>query len=269
LLPGARSGFRYGPETVQDHMDFDGLRDADAAISMGALSEKYREVYPVSRDEQDSFAATSHQRAARAHEAGEFSSELAPVTVTGRKGKQIVVDRDEGVRPETIASILSGLKPAFTPDGTITAGNSAQISDGAAATVLTTRGFAEANKLEILATLRAVGQVAGPDASLQSQPARAIDQALRRQGWTVDDLDVVEINEAFANVSVFSARELGIDVEKINDAGGACSLGHPIGASGARVVVHAAHLLNRRGGGRAAVSLCGGGGQGEALLLEA
>ncbi|MHA2789282.1 acetyl-CoA C-acetyltransferase [Corynebacterium sp. S7] len=269
LLIGARSGFRYGPETVQDHMDFDGLQDAEAAISMGALSEKHQERYPVSREEQDCFAAVSHQRASQAHESGEFSAELAPVTVVGRKGKQTVVDHDEGVRPDTTAEVLAGLKPAFSADGTITAGNSAQISDGAAATVLSTRGYAEANGLEILATLRAVGQVAGPDASLQSQPAHAIDQALKRQGWRVEDLDVVEINEAFANVSVFSARELGIDLEKINDAGGACSIGHPIGASGARLVVHAAHLLARRGGGKAAVSLCGGGGQGEALLLEA
>ena len=221
------------------------------------------------REEQDAIAAVSHQRAAQAAADGLFDAELAPVTIPQRRGEHVIVDADEGIRPETTVEALARLRPAFTPDGTITAGNASQISDGAAALVLTTRARADAVGAPILATVRAHGQVAGPDTSLHSQPARAIRAALDRQGWQVDDLDLVEINEAFAAVVAVSARVLGLDLERVNVHGGGISLGHPIGASGARLAVHAAHELHRRGGGCAAVALCGGGGQGEALLLEA
>lgn len=267
LLTGTRLGWKYGKREVLDHMDYDGLRDADNGDSMGLLSEAHAETYPVSREEQDQISAASHQRAHAAHENGGFAAEIVPVDVPGRKGST-TVDRDEGVRPDTTVEVLAGLRPAFSEDGTITAGNAAQISDGAAAVALTTREHAERNNLEILATLRSVGQVAGPDSSLQAQPANAINQALEREGWCVDDLDVIEINEAFANVSAYSSRLLGVEADKVNEAGGAVAMGHPIGASGARLAVHAAHELARRGQGRAAIGLCGGGGQGEALLLE-
>ncbi len=191
------------------------------------------------------------------------------MSVPQRRGEPVEVRDDEGVRPDTTVETLARLRPAFDPEGTVTAGNASQISDGAAALVLTTRARAETAGAPVLATVRAWGQVAGPDTSLHSQPAHAIRQALDRAGWTVEDLDLVEINEAFATVVAVSTRALGVSPEIVNVHGGGISLGHPIGASGARLAVHAAHELARRGGGRIAVALCGGGGQGEALLLEA
>jgi acetyl-CoA C-acetyltransferase len=270
LLPGARAGFAYGDATLVDAVARDGLTDAFDRQSMGLSTEQTNtgDVL-VSREEQDAVAAASHQRAAAAWKDGLFDAEIAPVSVPQRRGEPVEVRQEEGVRPDTTVEGLARLRPAFAPDGTITAGNASQISDGAAALVLTTRARAESAGSPVLATVRTWGQVAGPDTSLHSQPARAIRQALDRAGWDVQDLDVVEINEAFATVVAVSTRVLGVDPELVNVHGGGIALGHPIGASGARLAVHAAHELSRRGGGRAAVGLCGGGGQGEALLLEA
>ncbi|OLT49537.1 acetyl-CoA C-acyltransferase [Cellulosimicrobium sp. CUA-896] len=270
LLPGARAGFAYGDATLADAVARDGLTDAFDRESMGLSTERTNtgDVF-VSREEQDAVAAASHRRAAAAWKDGLLDAELAPVSVPQRRGEPVEVREDEGVRPDTTVEALARLRPAFDPEGTITAGNASQISDGAAALVLTTRVRAEREGCPVLATVRTWGQVAGPDTSLHSQPARAIRQALDRAGWDVGDLDVVEINEAFATVVAVSTRVLDVDPEVVNAQGGGISLGHPIGASGARLAVHAAHELARRGGGRAAVGLCGGGGQGEALLLEA
>ncbi|NNU28329.1 acetyl-CoA C-acetyltransferase [Isoptericola sediminis] len=273
LLPGARAGFRYGDATLLDAVSRDGLSDAFDGQAMGLSTEEHNTgSVHVDREEQDQVAAASHQRAARAAKDGVFTAELAPVEVPQRKGDPIVVSSDEGVRPDTTTESLARLRPAFSREGSITAGNASQISDGAAALVLTTRARAEAAGVSVLATVRSAGQVAGPDTSLHSQPANAISAALAREGWTADDLDHVEINEAFAVVSAASRRVLGISPEIVNPHGGGISLGHPIGASGARLAVHAAHQLARRRSdgqtGRAAVALCGGGGQGEALLLE-
>ncbi|WP_407318672.1 acetyl-CoA C-acyltransferase [Isoptericola halotolerans] len=275
LLPGARSGFRYGDATLLDAVARDGLTDAFDGQAMGLSTEEHNtdDVF-VSREEQDAVAAASHQRAARAAKDGVFTAELAPVEVPQRKGDPVVVSSDEGVRPDTTAESLARLRPAFSPSGTLTAGNSSQISDGAAALVLTTRARAEAAGVPVLATVRSAGQVAGPDTSLHSQPAHAISAALSREGWSAQDLDHVEINEAFAVVATVSTRALGLPSDVVNPHGGGISLGHPIGASGARLAVHAVHeLARRRADGqehaRAAVALCGGGGQGEALLLEA
>ena len=262
LLPQSRAGHKYGPMTALDHMDYDGLRAADLEISMGSLSEKYADRYPVTREEQDTAAALSHQRAS----AADFSEEIVDIEVRNRK-ETLSVGKDEGVREGVTVDSLSKLRPAFEESGTITAGNASPISDGAAAVVLTTRANAAANGWKPLATLRAVGQVAGPDSSLQAQPANALNKALGRQGWDVEDLEVIEINEAFAAVVVHSANELGISPDRVNAEGGAIAMGHPIGASGARLVVHAAYKL-AKGARRAGVALCGGGGQGEALLLE-
>lgn len=262
LLPGVRGGHKYGPTTMLDHMDHDGLRAADLEISMGSLSEKYADRYPVTREEQDHCSALSHQRALDA----DFSEEIVKIEVEHRKGK-VVVGADEGIRDQVTAKSLGELRPAFEKNGSITAGNASPISDGAAAVVLTTRGKAQEKGWVPLATLRAVGQVAGPDSSLQAQPANALKAALRRQKWDVEELDIIEINEAFAAVVVHSAKELEIDPDSVNLQGGAIAMGHPIGASGARLVVHAAHAL-ANGAEKAGVALCGGGGQGEALLME-
>ncbi|WP_165242001.1 acetyl-CoA C-acyltransferase [Corynebacterium lizhenjunii] len=267
LLPGTRAGKKFGSLNTLDHMEHDGLRAADLGISMGSLSERYAQRYPVTREEQDHCAALSHQRALAATRDGTFSAEIVPIVVGSRAG-EVTVDADEGIREGVSVESLSGLRPAFERDGSITAGNSSPITDGAAAVVLCTREHAEAQGLDILATLRAPGQVAGPDASLQAQPAQALHAALSRQGWQAGDLDHVEINEAFAAVVVHSARELGLDPDSINPHGGAIALGHPIGASGARLVVHAAHQIAAGKAAKAGVALCGGGGQGEALLLE-
>jgi acetyl-CoA C-acetyltransferase len=267
LLMGSREGWSYGSVEVLDHMAYDGLTDVYDAESMGASTERHNERFEITREMQDAVAARSHQRAAAAHDAGLFEAEIVPVEIPQRKGDPIVVTKDEGVRPETTVETLAGLRPAFAKDGSITAGNASQISDGASAVILTTRSHADENGWEILAVVGASGQVAGPDNSLHAQPARAIEKALAKQGITADDLDIVEINEAFGAVVARSQRELGLSDDVVNPHGGGIAIGHPIGASGNRLVVHAVHELVRRGSGTAAVALCGGGGQGDALIL--
>lgn len=265
LLMGSRKGWPYGPVTALDHTQHDGLSDAFDHASMGLSTERHNAPLSISREDQDTVSAASHQRAAAAVEL--FAEEIVPVTIHGRKG-DTVVSADEGIRPETTIESLGGLRPAFAEEGTITAGNSSQISDGGAALIIASREYAEAHSLTWIAVVEAHGQVAGPDNSLHAQPARAIAAALDRGGWETSDLDFLEINEAFAAVAVHSTRALGVSPEIVNIHGGAISLGHPIGASGARLALHAAYELKRRGSGRAAVALCGGGGQGEALLLS-
>ncbi|CAM3806158.1 acetyl-CoA C-acetyltransferase [Micrococcus flavus] len=268
LMPKARKGFKYGQATLLDSVEWDGLTDTLSHEAMGELTESGNAERGLSRAEQDEVAAASHQRAAQAQADGVFDAEIASVEIPQRKGEPLVVSQDEGVRPDATVESLGGLRPAFTADGTITAGNSSPLSDGAAALVVTSRAYAEERGLPVLATVGAAGQTAGPDSSqLHSQPADAVKEALRKQGWDVADLDFVEINEAFGAVAVQSLRDLDYPLEKTNIHGGAIALGHPIGASGARLALHAALELDRRGGGRAAVSLCGGGGQGEALIL--
>jgi acetyl-CoA C-acetyltransferase len=267
VLPGSRQGWTYGNINVIDSVAHDGLTDAFDHESMGASTERRNTKLGIDRTAQDEVAAASHQRAAAATESGVFDAEIAPVTVPQRKGDDLVLTKDEGIRPQTTVESLAPLRPAFDKDGTITAGNSSPLSDGAAAVVLATRGYAEDNGLEWLAVVGKPGQVAGPDTSLHSQPSNAIAQALKRAGWSTSDLDFIEINEAFGSVAVQSLKDLDYPLEKCNLHGGAIALGHPIGASGARLALHAAHELKRRKQGKAAVSLCGGGGQGEALLL--
>ena len=268
LLPGARRGWLYDNGAVMDAVAHDGLSDAFDHRSMGASTDRPDAASGIDRAAQDAAAARSHQRAAAATDAGTLTEEIAPVTVTQRRGPDRVVEADEGVRLDTTAQRLAALPPAFREDGTLTAGNSSPLSDGAAAVVLTTRSEAERNGWSWLSVVGRCGQVAGPDNSLHLQPAHAIRQALARSSMEVGELDVVEINEAFAVVLLASARELGIDPEAVNRQGGAVALGHPLGASGARLALHAAKELARRGGGHAGVGLCGGGGQGEALLLH-
>ncbi|MCG2621554.1 acetyl-CoA C-acetyltransferase [Arthrobacter sp. I2-34] len=267
LLPGSRQGWTYGNITALDSVAHDGLTDAFDHESMGASTERRNTELNIGRTAQDEVAAASHQRAAAAQAAGILAEEIVPVKVPQRKGAVLEVADDEGIRPQTTVETLAPLRPAFAQDGTITAGNSSPLSDGAAAVVLATRGFAEDHGLDWLAVVGKPGQVAGPDTSLQSQPSNAINQALARAGWTVAELDFIEINEAFGAVAVQSLKDLDYPLEKCNIHGGAIALGHPIGASGARLALHAAYELRRRGAGKAAVSLCGGGGQGEALLL--
>jgi acetyl-CoA C-acetyltransferase len=267
LLMGSRDGWQYGSVEVLDHMAYDGLTDAYDRESMGASTERLNPRYEVTREQQDVAAARSHQRAAAAAEAGVFDAEIVPVEVPQRRGAPVVATADEGVRPDTTVETLARLRPAFAEGGSITAGNSSQISDGASAVVLTTRSHADENGWPVLAVVGASGQVAGPDNSLHAQPARAIEKALQKQGIAASDLDLVEINEAFGAVVVRSQRELGLSDDVVNVHGGGIAIGHPIGASGNRLVVHAVHELVRRGSGTAAVALCGGGGQGEALIL--
>ncbi|SEE67130.1 acetyl-CoA C-acyltransferase [Ruania alba] len=267
LLPGSRKGWAYGAVQALDVTAHDGLTDAFDHEAMGLSTDRYdAERFHVSRTDQDAIAARSHQKAAAAWESDVFTPEIAAVAMMTRKG-EVIVDRDEGIRPETTVETLAALKAAFTPAGNITAGNASQISDGAAALVLTTRAHAEHRGWTALATVRAAGQVAGPDTSLHAQPARAIVAALERQGWGVGELDHIEINEAFGAVVAHSVAALGADLDVVNPHGGGIALGHPIGASGARLAVHAAHIRSASGG-KSAVALCGGGGQGEALLLE-
>ena len=268
MLLGARQGYKYGSAQLVDALDRDALVCAFDAISMGAATEKYGKPHGITREDQDAFAARSHALAAQATASGRAAQEIVPVEVKGRKGTVTVTD-DEGVRPETTADSLGGLRAAFDKEGTITAGNASQLSDGAAALVLTSKEFAEKNGLTWLAEIRAHGEVAGPDPSLLLQPASAIKDALRRDGKaTVEDLDVVEINEAFASVGIASMRDLGLDEDKVNVNGGAIAIGHPVGMSGARILLSAAYELKNRGGGLGAVALCGGGGQGDAILFE-
>ncbi len=267
LLPGSREGWAYGSVEVLDHAAYDGLTDAHDAVSMGASTESANARFAVTREQQDAVALRSHQRAAAAQESGVFDAEIVPVEVPVRRGDPVIVTRDEGIRPDTTMDALAKLRPAFAKDGSITAGNSSQISDGASAVVVTTRAHAVSKGWTILAAVGASGQVAGPDNSLHDQPARAIEAAVRKQGIDVADLDLVEINEAFGAVVARSQAELGLGDDIVNPHGGGIAIGHPIGASGNRLVVHAVHELVRRGSGTAAVALCGGGGQGDALIL--
>jgi acetyl-CoA C-acetyltransferase len=267
LLMGSRDGWTYGSVEVLDHMAYDGLTDAYDRESMGASTERHNARYELTREAQDAVAALSHQRATAAQAAGVFEAEIVTVEVPQRRGEPILVTKDEGIRPETTVDTLAGLRPAFAEGGSITAGNSSQISDGASAVVVTTRENAEAHGWPVLAVIGASGQTAGPDNSLQAQPARAIERACEKQGITPADLDLVEINEAFGAVVARSQRELGLSSDIVNIHGGGIAIGHPIGASGNRLVVHLAHELARRGTGTVAVGLCGGGGQGEALIL--
>ncbi|WP_260639742.1 acetyl-CoA C-acetyltransferase [Streptomyces angustmyceticus] len=268
LLPKSREGFKYGAVEMLDAMAHDGLTDAYEGIAMGESTEKHNTRLGIARPEQDEIAARSHQRAAAAQKNGLFEAEITPVEIPQRKGEPVVFSKDEGIRGETTAESLGKLRPAFAKDGTITAGTSSQISDGAAAVVVMSKAKAEALGLEWIAEIGAHGNVAGPDNSLQSQPSNAINQALGKDGLTVDDLDLIEINEAFAAVAVQSMKDLGVSPEKVNVNGGAIALGHPIGMSGARIVLHLALELRRRGGGVGAAALCGGGGQGDALIIR-
>jgi acetyl-CoA C-acetyltransferase len=268
LLPKSRSGYKYGEVQLLDHMAYDGLFCAFDQVAMGASTEKYNSRYGVTREQQDEFSARSHQRAAAAQQNGIFAQEIAPVSIPQRKGEPKIVDTDEGVRPETTAASLAGLRPAFASDGTITAGSASQISDGAAAVVVMSKAKATELGLSWIAEIGAHGVVAGPDASLHEQPSNAIRAACAKQGIDVGDLDLVEINEAFAAVGVVSAGKLGLAEDRVNVNGGAIALGHPIGMSGARLVLHLALELRRRGGGTGAAALCGGGGQGDALILR-
>jgi acetyl-CoA C-acetyltransferase len=268
LLIGQRTGYKYGDVTIKDHMALDGLTDAWQGIPMGEATDADGRKWNITREEQDAFAAASHQRAAAAQKNGHFADEIAPLSVPQRKGDPIVLTEDEGVRPDTTVEVLAKLKPAFSKDGTITAGSSSPISDGAAAVVVMSKAKAEELGLTWLAEIGAHGNVAGPDSSLHAQPSNAIKQALAKEGLTAQDLDLVEINEAFAAVGIASTRELGIDPEIVNVNGGAIALGHPIGMSGARLALSLALELKRRGGGIGAAALCGGGGQGDALILK-
>jgi acetyl-CoA C-acetyltransferase len=268
LLTGSRRGFKYGDTTLVDSMAHDGLTDAFDQVSMGESTERHNGGLGLTRAAQDEFAARSHQLAAAAIKNGLLAQEITPVSIPQRRGEPLIFDTDEGVRADTTAEALAGLKPAFAVDGTITAGSASQISDGACAVVLMSAEAAAAAGATVLAEVGAHGVVAGPDNSLQSQPANAIKRALGKAGLTVADLDLVEINEAFAAVAIQSVKELGVDPDKVNVNGGAIAIGHPLGASGARIALHLIYELGRRGGGLGAAALCGGGGQGDALLLR-
>jgi acetyl-CoA C-acetyltransferase len=268
LLRNSRAGYRFGPVTVDDSMALDGLTDAFDHLSMGESTENSVRKLRITRAEQDEFAALSHQRAATAAKNGLFADEIVAVQVPQRGGEPLSVTEDEGIRPGTTAQTLGKLKPAFGQDGTITAGTSSQISDGAAAVVVMSAEAAQRAGAQVLAEIGAHGNVAGPDNSLHSQPSNAIKQALAKAALTAPDLDLIEINEAFAVVAIQSMRDLDVSPDIVNVNGGAIALGHPIGASGARIALHLANELRRRGGGLGAAGLCGGGGQGEALLLR-
>jgi len=269
LLMDSRSGYKYGDVTVLDHLAYDGLHDVFTDQPMGALTEQRNDVDKFTRQEQDEFAAGSHQKAAAAWKDGVFTDEVVPVNIPQRKGDPLQFSEDEGIRANTTAESLAGLKPAFRRDGTITAASASQISDGAAAVVVMNKEKAQELRLTWLAEIGAHGVVAGPDSTLQSQPSNAIKKALGREGITVDHLDVVEINEAFAAVALASTRELGLNPEIVNVNGGAIAVGHPIGMSGARITLHVALELARRGSGYGVAALCGAGGQGDALILRA
>lgn len=269
LLEKSREGFKYGDVSMRDHMAFDGLWDAFTDQAMGNLTEQANtDDAAFTREEQDAFSAESHRKAAAAWEKGYFDDEVVSVEIPQRKGEPIQFRNDEGVRGDTTAESLGKLRPAFSKDGTITAGSASQISDGAAAVVVMSKAKAEELGLTVLAEIGAHGVVAGPDSTLQSQPAHAIATACEKEGITPADLDVVEINEAFAAVGLASTKELGLDPQKVNPNGGAIAMGHPIGMSGARLVLTLAHELKRRGGGVGAAALCGGGGQGDALVVR-
>jgi acetyl-CoA C-acetyltransferase len=268
LLPGARAGYRIGDGALVDSMMYDGLFCAFDNCAMGLGTERYNGVDGVSRERQDAFSALSHERAAAAIKDGKFAEEIVGVSVPQRKGDPLVVDTDEGVRPETTAESLGKLRPAFDKDGTITAGNASQISDGGAAVIVTSRAKAEELGLSPIGELVSYGQVAGPSPSLLHQPSHAISVALAKAGLATGDIDIFEINEAFAAVGLASADDLGIGADVVNVNGGAIALGHPVGMSGTRLALTALLELKRRGGGTAVVSLCGGGGQGDAAILR-
>ncbi|MBF6472227.1 acetyl-CoA C-acetyltransferase [Nocardia gipuzkoensis] len=268
LLEKSREGFKYGDVTLRDHMAYDGLHDIFTDQAMGALTEARNETDRISREDQDAFAAASHQRAAAAWKNGVFDDEVVAVAVPQRKGDPVLVTTDEGIRADTTVESLGKLRPAFRKDGTITAGTASQISDGAAAVVVMSKEKAQALGLSWIAEIGAAGVVAGPDSTLQDQPAAAIAKACAREGISPADLDLVEINEAFAAVGIASTRKLGIDPEKVNVNGGAIAIGHPLGMSGARILLHLVLELKRRGGGVGAAALCGGGGQGDALIVR-
>jgi acetyl-CoA C-acetyltransferase len=269
LLPGARAGYRIGDQKVVDSMMYDGLFCAFDCVAMGAGTEKYAASAGLSREAQDELSAKSHERAARAAKDGLFDDEIVKVEIPQRKGDPVVFETDEGVRGDTTADSLSKLRPAFDKAGNITAGNASQISDGAAAVVMASKAAAERLGVAPLGEVVGYGQVAGPDASLLTQPSRAIQRALERAGKTTSDVSLFELNEAFAAVGLASMDELGITDEVTNVNGGAIALGHPIGMSGTRLALTMLHELRRRGGGLGAAALCGGGGQGDALLLQA
>lgn len=269
LLEKSREGYKYGDVTVRDHMAYDGLWDAFTDQAMGLLTEDANTGdLAFTREQQDEFSARSHQLAAKAWKDGLFDDEVVSVSIPQRKGDPIEFKADEGIRADTTTDSLGKLRPAFAKDGTITAGSASQISDGAAAVVVMSRAKAEALGLSWLAEIGAHGIVAGPDSCLQQQPARAIEKACAKEGISPSDLDLVEINEAFAAVGLASAKELGLDLDKVNVNGGAIAMGHPIGMSGARIALHLALELKRRGGGVGAAALCGGGGQGDALIVR-
>jgi acetyl-CoA C-acetyltransferase len=268
LLPGARAGYRIGDGAIIDSMMYDGLYCAFDQCAMGEGTEKYAQAHGLVREHMDAMALESHRRADAAQQNGTFDGEIVPVTVPQRRGDALIVGHDEGVRGETTIESLAGLRPAFDKQGHITAGNASQISDGASATVVTTAAVAERLGVKPLAEIIGYGQVAGPDASLLHQPSNAIKAALDRAGMNVSDIDLFEINEAFAAVGVASADDLGVSMDIVNVNGGAIALGHPLGMSGNRVTLHLALELARRGGGVGAAALCGGGGQGDAILLR-
>ena len=268
ILPGSRGGFKYGNTELVDHMAFDGLHDPFTDQPMGALTEQQNDVESFTREQQDAYAAESHQRAAAAWKNGLFADEVVPVSIPQRKGDPIEFAEDEGIRADTTADSLARLRPAFRKDGTITAGNSSQISDGAAAVVVMSKDKATELGLEWLAEIGPHGVVAGPDSTLQHQPSRAILKACKRAGIEPADLDLLEINEAFAAVGLAATAELGLSDDKVNVNGGAIAFGHPIGVSGARITLHLAFELARRGGGTGVAALCGAGGQGDALIIK-
>jgi acetyl-CoA C-acetyltransferase len=267
LLPGARAGYRIGDQKVVDSMMLDALTCAFDQCAMGLSTDRHN-AGRITRARQDEFSARSHELAAAAIKSGKFAEEIVDVAVAQRKGDPLIINTDEGVRAETTVESLSKLRGAFEKDGTITAGNASQISDGGAAVLVMSAERAHQLGLEPLGELVSYGQVAGPDASLLSQPANAIAQAAAKAGLDVKGLDLYEINEAFAAVGLASADDLGIDEAKVNVNGGAIALGHPVGMSGTRLAITALMELRRRGGGVAAVGLCGGGGQGDAAILR-
>jgi acetyl-CoA C-acetyltransferase len=268
LLPGARAGYRIGDGTLVDSMMLDGLTDAFDHIAMGLSTEQYNAKVGISRERQDAFAAASHEKAATAAKDGRLAEEIVAVRVPQRKGDPLLVDSDEGVRPETTAESLGKLRPAFDKNGTITAGNASQISDGGAAVVVMSAEKAKELGVAPLGRIVSYGMVAGPDTSLLTQPSRAIAKAAQKAGITVDSIDLFEINEAFAAVGLASLDDLGLPEGKINVNGGAIALGHPVGMSGTRLALTALLELRRRGAATAAVALCGGGGQGDAAILS-
>jgi len=268
LLKGSRTGTKYGDTVLLDSLNYDGLYDYFTHQPMGALTDSRNATLGIDRAAQDEYALQSHHRAAAAVKNGLFEHEIVPVEVPARRGDPVRVSDDEGIRPDTTLEALAKLPPAFGADGTITAGSASQISDGAAAVVVVSEQKAAELGLQPLASIGAYATVAGPDSTLQSQPAHAIAKAAAKQGVDPTDFDVVEINEAFAAVALQSQRELGLDPARVNINGGAIALGHPVGASGARLLLHAVLELRRRGGGRGVASLCGGGGQGDALVVE-